>query len=67
MEPKQDRRQGTGSKSVFLHILLDWRMLSCVAIGFSSGLPLYVIMQLVPAWFRLEGVSLAVIGFFTAV
>ena len=42
-------------------------MLSCVAIGFSSGLPLYVVMTLVPAWLRLENVSLAVIGFFTAV
>ena len=42
-------------------------MLSCVAIGFSSGLPLYVVMTLVPVWLRLENVSLAVIGFFTAV
>ena len=52
---------------IFFHVLFDKRMLSCVAIGFSSGLPLYVIMILVPAWLRLEGVSLAVIGFFTAV
>ena len=52
---------------IFFNVLFDKRMLSCVAIGFSSGLPLYVIMILVPAWLRLEGVSLAVIGFFTAV
>ena len=34
---------------------------------FASGLPLYIIMQLIPAWLRLEGVSLTAIGFFTAV
>ena len=39
----------------------------CLATGFASGLPLYVVLQLVPAWLRLEGVSLTAIGFFTAV
>lgn len=50
-----------------LDTLKDRRMLICVATGFASGLPLYVVMQLVPAWLRLEGVSLTAIGFFTAV
>ena len=36
-------------------ILLDRRMLICMATGFASGLPLYIIMQLIPAWLRLEG------------
>ena len=48
-------------------ILLDRRMVICMATGFASGLPLYIIMQLIPAWLRLEGVSLTAIGFFTAV
>ena len=51
----------------WLKVLLDRRMLICAATGFASGLPLYVILQLVPAWLRLEGVSLTAIGFFTAV
>ncbi len=51
----------------WLEVLLDRRMLICAATGFASGLPLYVILQLVPAWLRLEGVSLTAIGFFTAV
>ena len=39
------------------------RMLICMCTGFASGLPLYLLIQLVPAWLRLEGVSLATIGF----
>jgi len=43
------------------------RMLICVGTGFASGLPLFLLIQLVPAWLRLEGVSLTAIGFFTAI
>ncbi|MCF6200206.1 MAG: AmpG family muropeptide MFS transporter [Hyphomicrobiaceae bacterium] len=39
------------------------RMLICILIGFSSGLPLYFLLQLVPAWLRREGVDLTSIGF----
>ena len=42
-------------------------MLICVGTGFASGLPLYLLIQLVPAWLRLEGISLTEIGFFTLV
>lgn len=42
-------------------------MLVCVFIGFSSGMPLYVAVSLMPAWLRTEGVSLAEIGFFSLV
>ena len=48
-------------------ILMDRRMVICMATGFASGLPLYIVLQLIPAWLRLEGVSLTAIGFFTAV
>ena len=47
--------------------LLNRRMVICVFTGFASGLPLYLIIQLVPAWLRQEGVGLAEIGFFTAI
>jgi len=42
-------------------------MLACAGIGFASGLPLYLLIQLIPAWLRSEQVSLTDIGFFTAV
>ena len=45
--------------------LLNRRMLLCVLMGFSSGLPLYVLIQLLPAWLRREGVSLEAIGLFS--
>ncbi|MFA0811068.1 AmpG family muropeptide MFS transporter [Microbulbifer epialgicus] len=40
------------------------RMLICIGTGFSSGMPLFVLIQLVPAWLRSEGVDLATIGIF---
>ena len=62
-----DRQEPSGKQNRILRVLLDRRMLICAATGFASGLPLFVVMQLVPAWLRLEGVSLTAIGFFTAV
>ena len=47
--------------------ILNRRMLICIFTGFSSGLPLYVLIQLVPAWLRTEGVGLAEIGFFALI
>ena len=51
----------------FKEAIFNRRMLICVFTGFTSGLPLYVVFQLVPAWLRVEGVGLAEIGFFTLV
>lgn len=42
--------------------LLTRRMLICVATGFASGLPLYLLLNLVPAWLKTEGISLKAIG-----
>jgi MFS transporter, PAT family, beta-lactamase induction signal transducer AmpG len=42
-------------------------MLICVFTGFSSGLPLYVLITLVPAWLRSEHVNLTAIGLFTLI
>lgn len=47
--------------------ILNRRMLTCVFTGFASGLPLYVLIQLVPFWLRAEDVSLKDIGFFALV
>lgn len=51
----------------FKQAIFNRRMLICVFTGFTSGLPLYVLIQLVPAWLRVEGVSLAEIGFFSLI
>jgi PAT family beta-lactamase induction signal transducer AmpG len=45
-------------------ILLSRKMLSCMFLGFSSGLPLFVGTHLVPAWLRTNGVDLSTIGLF---
>jgi len=55
------------NKLSFKEAILNKRMLICVFTGFTSGLPLYIIIQLVPAWLRTEGVGLAEIGFFALV
>lgn len=47
--------------------ILNRRMLVCVATGFASGMPLYILYQLVPAWLRTEGVGLAEIGLFALI
>ena len=47
--------------------MFNRRMVICVFTGFASGMPLYVLFQLVPAWLREGGVSLAEIGLFALV
>jgi PAT family beta-lactamase induction signal transducer AmpG len=47
--------------------ILNRRMLICVFTGFASGMPLYLLIQLVPAWLRDSGVSLTEIGLFALV
>ena len=42
-------------------------MLICVLTGLASGMPLYLLIQLVPAWLRSADVSLAEIGLFSLV
>jgi MFS transporter, PAT family, beta-lactamase induction signal transducer AmpG len=42
-------------------------MLICVFTGLASGMPLYVLFQLVPAWLSEGGVSLVEIGLFSLV
>ena len=47
--------------------LANRRMLICVLTGFSSGLPLYLLLNLVPAWLKTEGMSLKAIGAFALI
>jgi len=48
-------------------ILFNKRMLICIFTGFSSGLPLYILVSLLPAWLRSEGVNLKAIGLFALI
>jgi len=48
-------------------ILFNRRNVICIFQGFSSGLPLYVLVTLVPAWLRTEGIDLATIGLLSLV
>jgi PAT family beta-lactamase induction signal transducer AmpG len=47
--------------------LFNRRMLICVFTGFSSGLPLYILINLLPAWLRSEQVDLKTIGLFALI
>ncbi len=49
-------------KPAWLAVLLNRRMLICIFTGFSSGLPLYLLLNLVPAWLYTEGISIKAIG-----
>ena len=47
--------------------LFSKNMLICVCTGFASGLPLMLLVSLMPAWLRSENVDLATIGFFALI
>ncbi|MFT2089828.1 AmpG family muropeptide MFS transporter [Paraglaciecola sp. 2405UD69-4] len=50
------------TKKTFKEAILNKRMLVCITTGFSSGLPLYLLIQFVPAWLRSAEIDLATIG-----
>jgi PAT family beta-lactamase induction signal transducer AmpG len=54
-------------KETWREALFNRRMLMCIFTGFSSGLPLYLLINLLPAWLRTEGVDLKTIGFFALI
>jgi len=57
----------TAPKESWREALFNRRMLICVFIGFSSGLPLYLLINLLPAWLRSDGVDLKAIGLFALI
>lgn len=61
MPPMSDAKPG------LRRTLFNRRMLICVFTGFSSGLPLYLLVNLLPAWLRSEAVDLRAIGLFTLI
>jgi MFS transporter, PAT family, beta-lactamase induction signal transducer AmpG len=55
------------SKLTWKQALFSRRMLICVFTGFSSGLPLFILITLIPAWLRSEHVDLKSIGLFALI
>ena len=58
---------GPAERRHWTEILFTKKMLTCIFLGFSSGMPLFVLVSLVPAWLRDNGVDLATIGLFALV
>src|SRR6185369_4504746 len=58
---------GPPGRETWREALFNRRMLICVFVGFSSGLPLYLLINLLPAWLRSEGVDLKAIGLFALI
>lgn len=54
--------QGSSTSGSWYEALLNRRMLICIFTGFSSGLPLWVFISLMPAWLKDAGISLKTIG-----
>ena len=57
----------TSAQSSIWQSLFTKKMLICIFTGFSSGLPLYILVSLLPAWLRSEGVNLKAIGLFALI
>ena len=55
------------ARETWREALFNRRMLICVFTGFSSGLPLYLLINLLPAWLRSEHVDLKSIGLFALI
>lgn len=55
------------AKESLKQALLNRRMLACILTGFSSGLPLYLLIQFVPAWLRSNEIDLSTIGLFNLI
>ena len=62
-----DVTKNRSRRETFTEAIINRRILICVFTGFTSGLPLYLLFQLVPGWLRVQGVGLAEIGFFALV
>ena len=63
----QSNKNSNRSNISFWQHLFTKNMLICIFTGFSSGLPLYILVSLLPAWLRSEGVNLKAIGLFALI
>ena len=66
-EGTPEKPEVSEARRSWTEILFTRKMLACIFLGFSSGMPLFVLVSLVPAWLRDNGVDLATIGLFALV
>ncbi len=57
----------TASQPSTMQRIFSRNMLICIFTGFTSGLPLYFLYSLIPAWLRSEHVDLKTIGLFALI
>ncbi len=55
------------TNSTFPARVINRRLLICILTGFSSGLPLYILINLFSAWFHSSGIDLKTIGLLTLI
>jgi len=53
--------------SIIWRDLLTKKMLICIFTGFTSGLPLFILISLLPAWLSTSGMDLKTIGLFALI
>ncbi len=66
MAGRKGKAKRAGTNSVWRQ-LFTRRMAICIFTGFASGLPLYLLLNLVPAWLKTEGVDIKTIGLFALI
>ena len=53
------------SQNSLLKTIFTTKMLICIFTGFASGLPFYLLLQLLPAWLESESINIKTIGIFS--
>ncbi len=53
------------SKPSIWQALANRRMLICISVGFASGLPLFILLNMLPAWLDSEGINIKTISAFS--
>ena len=55
----------TNEQNSLIKTIFTEKMLICIFTGFASGLPFYLLLQLLPAWLESEGINIKTIGAFS--
>lgn len=63
--PVTPASSSSASRPSIVEATFNRRTIICIFTGFASGMPLYFLIQLVPAWLKEGGVSLTEIGLFS--
>ncbi|OCG48034.1 AmpG family muropeptide MFS transporter [Gilliamella sp. Choc5-1] len=53
------------SQNSLLKTIFTTKMMICIFTGFASGLPFYLLLQLLPAWLESDGINIKTIGIFS--